>query len=206
MRKYLWIVALVVAGAGIYFLAFRKEEAPTSDAGKQKPLAQSKHSASFNAAVSRAMEDYSAVSESYVNWDSAGLGGRIDALQASLDALAFEELRKDTAIYETAVSYKENFRNDLAAMRQAPNLTESRRSFHSLSQNVYDLLRTIRYDASPVYLQECPMAFNDQEAAVWLSKTSAVRNPYLGLYHPRYKAGMLNCGEPKDSLQFGKKP
>jgi hypothetical protein len=47
------------------------------------------------------------------------------------------------------------------------------------------------------------MAFNDNEAAIWLSKTPQIRNPYLGLHHPRYKSGMIDCGETKDSLRFG---
>jgi hypothetical protein len=82
-------------------------------------------------------------------------------------------------------------------------MEDKRRSFHSLSQNIFDLLRTIRFDAAKVYLQECPMAFNDTEAAIWLSNKTEIRNPYLGLHHPRYQSGMLNCGDVKDSLRFG---
>ena len=36
----------------------------------------------------------------------------------------------------------------------------------------------------------------------WLSKTSDVRNPYLGTQHPKYKDGMIGCGGPKDTLNF----
>ena len=46
------------------------------------------------------------------------------------------------------------------------------------------------------------MAFNDNEEGLWLSKTSKIRNPYLGLHHPKYKGGMISCGETKDTLNF----
>jgi hypothetical protein len=49
-------------------------------------------------------------------------------------------------------------------------------------------------------LQECPMAFNDTETANWISNSSEIINPYLGNNHPKYKAGMLHCGELKDSI------
>jgi hypothetical protein len=204
MRRKIWILALFVAAIGVYFAVFHKndEVATTAPVEKAKPVAQSKYSAAFNEQVHHALADYDVVKESYVNWDSAGLKANITKLQGSLNALSFEEIHRDTTIYETVISMKDNFKSDLDGMLNAPDLTESRRSFHSLSQNLYDLLRTIRYDGSPIYLQECPMAFNDDEAAVWLSSSSAVRNPYLGLHHPKYHGSMIECGSPKDSLQF----
>jgi len=29
-----------------------------------------------------------------------------------------------------------------------------------------------------------------------------VRNPYLGTQHPKFKDGMVNCGGPRDTLNF----
>jgi hypothetical protein len=203
MRRKIWILALFVAAIGVYFVLFHKPDEPVEKpVEKMKPVAQSKYSAAFNEQIHQALADYDAVKENLVNWDSTNLKPLVTKLGTSLNALSFEEVKKDPMIYETVVSMKDNFRNDLDGMQNAPNLTESRRSFHSLSQNIYDLLRTIRYDGSAIFLQECPMAFNDDEAAVWLSTTNAVRNPYLGLHHPKYHSGMLECGGPKDSLQF----
>ncbi|RYY61537.1 MAG: DUF3347 domain-containing protein [Chitinophagaceae bacterium] len=203
MRKFIWILALVAAALGVYFVAFHKPEEPAGpEPEKQKPVAQSKYSAAFNTSVGKAMADYDALREQLVNWDSTAVKTQAAKLQTSLGAVAYDELHKDTAIYETAISYKDMFAGDLTAMQTAPNLTEARRSFNSLSQNLYDLLRVIRYDAAPTYLIECNMAFNDTEPGVWLNSSSTVRNPYMGLHHPTYKGGMLKCGEPKDSLLF----
>jgi hypothetical protein len=49
------------------------------------------------------------------------------------------------------------------------------------------------------------MAFNDEEEANWLSNSSKVVNPYLGKHHPKYKAGMLHCGDVVDSVDYTRK-
>jgi hypothetical protein len=67
---------------------------------------------------------------------------------------------------------------------------------------MYNLLRTVRYDRSKIYLQECPMAFGDDAAGLWLNNSDEVRNPYLGLHHPKYKDAMVDCGGAKDTLNF----
>lgn len=36
-----------------------------------------------------------------------------------------------------------------------------RKSFQMISDNMYDLIRTVKYDKEVVYHQYCPMAFND---------------------------------------------
>jgi hypothetical protein len=38
--------------------------------------------------------------------------------------------------------------------------------------------------------------------ATGLAGYDSVRNPYLGTNHPQYKATMLNCGGPKDTINF----
>src|SRR5919112_1443628 len=59
------------------------------------------------------------------------------------------------------------------------NIEAKRKSFQMISDNMYDLLRTVRYDNEIVYHQYCPMAFNDA-GAYWLSKTGDIKNPYFG--------------------------
>ena len=60
-----------------------------------------------------------------------------------------------------------------------------------ISQNLLPLLKDINFHASAVYQQICPMAFNDDEEAFWLSNSNEIVNPYLGKKHPKYAAGML---------------
>ena len=87
------------------------------------------------------------------------------------------------------------------------DLSVKRESLHALTQHLYDFLRAVRYDAKPLYLQKCPMAFNDTGEGVWLTDRGkdSIRNPYLGLHHPRYGKGMLECGENESTIDFQKK-
>lgn len=197
------ILLLLLAAVGVlawYFLVTKKK--PENETPKPQPLAVSKHSDSFNVSVNNMLETYYALSNDFVKWDSAAVRSRATALSAKLGQVNFKEMQKDTAIYVTAVSYIDILKAESEKIAQTPDPIERRRSFHTLSQSLYDLMRTIRYDKAKIYLQECPMAFNDEEPGNWLSKTDAVRNPYLGLHHPKYGKGMLECGAPKDTLNF----
>jgi hypothetical protein len=204
MRKYGLALMLLIVAIVVFMKFFRNDDKPKPTAPKAQPVAVSKYSPAFTNSVNATLAAYYALSESFVNWDSAGIRANATALQSALDAIAFNELKKDTIIHQTATSYLEAFHGDLQTISSPADITTRRRSFHSFTQNFYDLLRTIRYDAATIYMQECPMAFNDTESANWLSGTAAVRNPYLGLHHPKYKGAMIDCGETKDSLKIGR--
>lgn len=201
MKKILLLVILAIAGvAAWYFFETRKK--PEVEVPQQQPLAVSQHSDTFNLSVQNMLDHYYALSEAFVNWDSAAVTTHAGQLKESVDKLALNELQKDTGIYETAVSYKEPFLKNINTIAGNADLNQKRLAFNTLSQNMYDLLRTVRYDNQKIYVQQCPMAFNDTETGTWLSKTEEIRNPYLGKHHPRYKAGMLACGETKETLDF----
>jgi Cu(I)/Ag(I) efflux system membrane fusion protein len=44
------------------------------------------------------------------------------------------------------------------------DLEAKRKEFQMISEAMYDLTRTIRYDQQKIYHQYCPMAFNDAGA------------------------------------------
>ena len=202
MKKLFLLIILALAGVVTYYLLYSKKNKPTDEVVTTQSLAVSSNSDLFNTSIKKAINSYYNLSESFVNWDSTGVRTNARVLKDNIEAIQFDELKKDTAIQQTSFSYVEKLNNNLDIIIKEQSLTASRKAFHSFSQNFYDLLRTVRYDESTIYLQECPMAFNDTEPGVWISKTSGIRNPYLGVQHPKYKSGMLECGETKDSLDF----
>lgn len=201
MKKLLVLVGLALLGTTSWYI-WETRKAPKDETPEQPPVGVSRYSPDFIASIDTALADYYTLSELLVRWDSTRVNNQAEELKKSLGEVKLEEVETDTLVHQTAVSYKETLQNNLDALIQKKDLTAKRQSFNSLSQNLYDLLRTIRYDGGKVYLQECPMAFYDTVAAIWLSKTAPIRNPYLGLYHPRYRSGMLECGETKDSINF----
>lgn len=199
MKKIFLLVVLALAGvAAWYFFETRKK--PDVETPQQQPLAVSQYSAAFNNSMGTTLEHYYALSEAFVNWDSAAVTAHANALKGVVDSIAFAEIQKDTLIYQTAITYKEPAQKNIDIIAGNTTLEKKRLAFNALSQNLYDLMRTIQYDNATIYVQQCPMAFNDTETGTWLSKTEGIRNPYLGKYHPKYKAGMLECGETKETL------
>jgi hypothetical protein len=201
MKKWLLLVLLALAGVLTWYLLVTKQK-PKEEVPKEQPLAVSKHTQVFNQSIDSFLSTYYGLTEAFVNWDSAAVTAMANNMNQALSSVKWTELQRDTVIYETASGYTDIFKNDIAVLSGPADLTTKRHAFHGLTQNLYDMLRTIKYDESKLYLQQCPMAFNDTEEGLWLSRSEKIRNPYLGLHHPKYKSGMISCGETKDTLNF----
>ena len=160
-----------------------------------------RHSAEFNRSIESLMGSYYQLSEAFVNWDSINAATLSKRVKERLDSLPMEELKKDSSS-ETAIGILDGAKNDLNAINAAADITSKRHAFNALSDKLFLLLNTVRYDRKKLYLQECPMAFNDEDPGHWLSPVDSIRNPYLGLHHPRYKGGMVECGETKEIINF----
>jgi hypothetical protein len=204
MKRILAILGiLILAFIGIiYFVYFR--------GGKKRPrgpkpvsLAVSKHSAAFNQSVQTMLDDYYAMSEGFVNWDTVIVNKEAGELQAELEKLPIDELKVDTTgIYESILDPLANAKIATATISADPSIDIKRVAFNALSESLRLIFIVVKYDANKLYWQECPMAFGEEKPGNWLSKTDAVRNPYLGLKHPTYKNSMLECGGPKDTINF----
>lgn len=203
MKKGLLIILLLISAGIIWFVFFRKPANESEvNVEKDQPVAVSKHSQEFNQSFGTLIENYYQLTEAFVNWDSPAIENASGNVLTSIDSLNMADLKKDTLIFETANSYWKNARQAVQNIQGNEDLEDKRRSLNVLSDNLYNLVRTVRYDQAKIYWQQCPMAFNDTESGFWLSNTDAVRNPYLGTKHPKYGKGMLTCGEPIDSLNF----
>jgi len=206
MKKLLLVVAvLVVALIGAwYFGLFKGKDKPAGP--KPEGLAVSKHSNSFNESMSNAMNAYYALTESFVNWDTAKINTSLAELKTSVDSLRIQEMEKDSAIYPTVQGQWESIKAEISGMQADTSLYEKREDLNMLSQQLFDLLRIVKYDAAKVFYQECPMALNNYESsAFWLSansETKSRRNPYLGLHDPKYGKAMLACGTTRDSINY----
>lgn len=192
---------LLLAGVGIIaWLIFSRPEKKATDT-KQEAIAVSQYGEGFNNAIAGALADYNKISESFVAWDSAAAATHAAKLVEDLNNLPLDELKKDSsAIYSTAQLFVENAKGDAQTIATETNIRAQREAFSSLTDNFYQLLNVVKYDRDVLYLQECPMAFDDTKSAQWLSQQEEIRNPYLGLYHPTYGRGMLKCGETKTTL------
>jgi len=163
-------------------------------------ITESRHSTAFNQSLANLMNAYYNIKDALVEADTSAANKASVTLVTAADSLKADELKADTIVYKTIVNFMGNIAAEAKGLAGENDITEKRRSFSMITENLYPLLQTIKYDQQMVYHQYCPMAFNDDETAYWLSNTSEVINPYLGKKHPKYAAGMLHCGDTQDSL------
>lgn len=167
---------------------------------KQEPTVISKHSNAFNTSVQNAMDQYHSLTEAFVNWDSNAVVAKSKEVQGRLDSIKLDELKPD--VKQTANNSLDLAKKDLQQMAATSSIVDERHGLNSLTQNLYDFLRAVQYDEKKVYLNECPMAFNDTEPGDWLSTADSIRNPYMGLHHPHYGGAMIDCGSKKSTIDF----
>ena len=166
-----------------------------------KPV-NSSHGAAFNNAIDTILSHYYDLTESFVNWDSSDIHKHSADLKIALDSFALDDLIKDSAVHASAFEPLSNARVEINSIIADPSWEEKRASFNLLSDNLKTFLTSVKYDQSRIYWQECPMAFDDTRPGYWLSPVDSIRNPYLGLHHPKYGSGMLECGGTKEVIDF----
>lgn len=201
MKKFIIsLLVLAIIAVGVYWFLARPKD--TSEKKEPVPLAITNKSDAFQSAFASLMATYYSLKDAFVNWDTVAANKAAADLQAKAFGLPMDELKADTSIVQTARSFSESIVAEAKGIVGENNIEQKRRSFYTLSEHLYNLVRTVRYNGEVVYHQRCPMAFNDDEEAFWLSNSNKISNPYLGTSHPKYKATMLNCGDVSDSLDF----
>lgn len=91
------------------------------------------------------------------------------------------------AVLETVMQQSEGIVNE-----KDETCEKKRVIFEKVSDNIFSIAKQSGLKNGSVYLQHCPMAFDDK-GANWMSDVEEIKNPYL----PKT---MLHCGEVQDSL------
>ncbi|MEO6583891.1 MAG: DUF3347 domain-containing protein [Ferruginibacter sp.] len=202
MKKLLLILVLIIATVCVYYFS-TKNKTHKNKAAKQVPLALKIHSAAFNTSVDNAMDAYLDMKNAFVDADTANAKSNARSFIKYLDSIPVIELKNDTAmIFETAASTIMDIKSNAESLLQQTDITEMRRDFSMVTEMLYPaFFKTINYEGENLYFQHCPMAFDDDKGANWISDNKEIINPYLGKKHPKYKGSMLHCGETKDTIK-----
>ena len=159
----------------------------------------SKNTDSFNTAFNSMLINYDSLRNAFIDWDTAAADNYAAVLQSSLISVPYEQL-KDEANATKANSIAQNAADGLQNLIGVDSINDKRRIFYTVSESVYNLIKTTGYDKAIIYHKKCPMAFNDSQEGWWFSETTTIDNPYFGKYHPKYKNAMLECGSVEDSI------
>lgn len=199
MKRILFILVLLVIAVALYFFVFKADDGPQGP--KQQPIAVKSHSAGFDKNVDSVLDAYGAVRDALVEGDSLTAKQKAADMVALLKRLNLDELKKDTSgIFETAATFINDIKTNAESIGRSQTITDMRRDFRDMSNNLYPFIRTVHYHGKTLYWQNCGMPFDDNSSANWISAESKITNPYLGKNHPKYRASMLECGETQDSI------
>lgn len=176
----------------VYRFVFYNKDGPP--APPPKPLSIDSNTTAFSGRLEYMLNTYYILRDAFVKSNIATVDSSASLFRAGLDSLNMKDIKADTALVHTAQALKESVSTEMQAMVKVKDMEEKRRSFQIISDMLYDLIRTVKYNKQIIYQIHCPMAFNDA-GANWLSKTDEIINPYFG-------NKMLHCGEVVDSIDY----
>ncbi len=202
MKKALLLVLVLAAALAITYLLLRKGSSAETVEKRDEPLAVASNSTAFNRSFSVLMNDYYKLSDAFVDWDSAAIREKANKLANSADSLHLNLLKADTSIIQTAENLVQSIAGEVKGLNGETSMEGKKRELNMITDELYSLIRTVRYDGGVIYHMRCPIAFSDSSEGYWLSPNNQIVNPYLGKKDPVYKDNMLGSGEVSDSIHF----
>lgn len=134
--------------------------------------------------------NYFAVKDALIKDNGSLASGKAKDLLAAINAVKMESLGENE--HTLFMKQLTNLKTDAGHIAESKDVAHQREHFTSLSENMYDLMKAIK-PSYPVYLDHCPM-YNDGKGANWISKESAIKNPYYG-------STMLTCGKVTETIK-----
>ena len=201
MRKLIVFLMLVLLGFSVYWFLLRTKNTTPKET-KQVAVAVKKHTEAFNTSVDHLMTAYYGMKDAFVETDTAKAKEQTHLFINLLDSIPITELEKDDkVIAETAKATIADLKVNAASLIKQMDITDMRQDFRTVSDMLYPaFFKVINYEGPALFLQNCPMAFDGDKDANWISNSNEIVNPYLGKNHPKFKSTMLHCGEVKDSI------
>lgn len=198
-KPVLLIITLLITLAIFWF--FRQSTGKIPPSVESTAIELRTHSPGFTEKVSRSMAAYLAMKDAFVEFDTAAVKKNALIFISDLDSIPLDEMKSDSGnVFSAAVLARNNIRKNILSLVGKNNITDMRKDFSAASDLIYpEFLQLINYKGPRLYLQHCPMAFYDTVGANWISNSQEIMNPYLGRFDPKYKSGMLHCGEVLDS-------
>jgi hypothetical protein len=203
MKKALILIGVLAMALGITWLVLRKSD---SGNGKREdkdiPLEINSKTTAFNRSFAGVLNSYYDLSDGFAETDTSLISRTAGKLSKAIDSIRFDQFKADTAIVETAINLAQSMQGDIAGLKGEPKMEQKKREFNMITDQLYSLIRTVRYDGSTVFHIRCAVAFPDSSEAYWLSPTNTIVNPYLGKNNPETKNKMQDYGEVSDSIHY----
>lgn len=183
----------------IIFLAAcnSEDKKPTTEPPPPSPLSKTKNSDAFNTSFEKVLGSYIHLKDNFITESITLIDFHANELINATNDLKFSELKGDAGIAENAKSIAQGFTDELKRLKTAKDITEKRKSFNAIGDQLYNLIRIVQYDKKVIYHQHYAEAFKDGDPnAYWLSLSRDIKNPY--------EPTKLLTGDLADSLDYSK--
>jgi Cu(I)/Ag(I) efflux system membrane fusion protein len=111
-------------------------------------------------------------------------------LQKDLEAIDMSVFSEEAHVI--FMSARDKILSNIPDKKRLSDIETLRIAFEHVSYAMIDLTKALSPQDGTLYVQHCPMAFNNK-GADWISREHDIRNPYFG-------ASMLTCGDVTDTL------
>lgn len=140
--------------------------------------------------LSIVFDSYFKVKDALVKTDGTAASTNAKTLFTAINDVNMDKLSME--VHMAWMKVLENLKEDAEHIADTKDVSHQRDHFNTLSKNMYEILKISKQE-TPTYYQFCPMA-NDGKGANWLSKESAIKNPYYG-------SQMLSCGKTVETIE-----
>ncbi|HYG19967.1 MAG TPA: DUF3347 domain-containing protein [Ohtaekwangia sp.] len=134
---------------------------------------------------------YVALKDAFVASDADKVKTQAQASGAALEKIDMKLL--SGAAHNDWMVYLAPMQASLRDIEASGDIEAQRKSFSTLSDNLYKSIKAFGLGGKEAYYEFCPMAF-DNKGGYWLSDEEKIRNPYFG-------DKMLTCGNVEEKLQ-----
>ena len=203
MKKALILIGVLALALGISYLVLHNsgsDKIKTEE--KDSALSVNSKTSAFNRSFDHVLNGYFTLSDAFIAEDTALISEAAGKLNIAVDSIRFDQFRADSSLILTAISVAHSIPSEIQGLNGEKSMEEKKREFNMITQDLYSLILTVKYDGATIYHMSCATAFADSTAGDWLSRTSTIVNPYLGKKNPAARTGAPVCGEIKDSLHF----
>ena len=136
------------------------------------------------------LNNYFLIKDALIKSDGNTASAAAKDLLATINSVKMEALT--TQEHAVWMKQMKDLALDAEHIADTKDISHQRDHFTTLSKNMFELIKVSKQE-SPIYYQFCPMA-NQGKGANWLSKESAVKNPYYG-------NKMLTCGRTVETIK-----
>ncbi|MEI6585110.1 MAG: DUF3347 domain-containing protein [Sediminibacterium sp.] len=177
--------------------SYQNEKKQVELVKKQVALSKTANSNAFNESFNTLLNAYFNLKDQFIAEKDSGIAQTARLMILASDSLQLNQLKGDSNLINTAKTYSEGISAEILGLLGENNLLSKRRSFQMVSDQLYDLIRTVQYDQIMLFHYFCANSFDDQ-GAYWISQIADGKNPYA----TKFKTP---CAEIRDTLSFTNK-